>query len=339
MRGIRAVLIAVIVLGLAGAAGAAGPRTLTRAGDLYAVAMVDNQAVVTARHADGTLSELAVPQTAGIEPDSLQVGVDPATGALYVLWQKSTDMEARVRIATYVDGTWLGPITVAGNDGTAAVYPQMMVQRVVSTYSQEPELDEEPAEVEIATTFIHLVWWSRVNDDDVGTAKYMALPVRDDGVPLLRDAEQSALVDFLPYGVACFDIAGGDELKHPKLLVDPVSGNPHVFATDFGDCLFQIIELQAETVADESAPGKRRRQIIILRNPSMIALRPDVPLGRTKIEVGRGLDIFLHWDGDEGDRLHYLELDPEGASTIKSLELGEDLSHEQAVDLIRGLIN
>jgi hypothetical protein len=222
MRGIRAVLIAVIVLGLAGAAGAAGPRTLTRAGDLYAVAMVDNQAVVTARHADGTLSELAVPQTAGIEPDSLQVGVDPATGALYVLWQKSTDMEARVRIATYVDGTWLGPITVAGNDGTAAVYPQMMVlERVVSTYSQEPELDEEPAEVEIATTFIHLVWWSRVNDDDVGTAPYMALPVRDDGVPLLRDAEQSALVDFLPYGVACFDIAGGDELKHPKLLVDP----------------------------------------------------------------------------------------------------------------------
>ncbi|HSO22537.1 MAG TPA: hypothetical protein VLT81_06500, partial [Chondromyces sp.] len=63
------------------------------------------------------------------------------------------------------------------------------------------------------------------------------------------------------------------------------------------------------------------------------------PLGRTKIQVGRGLDIFLHWDGDAGDRLHYLELDPEGASTIKSLPLGEDLSHEQAVELIRGLIN
>lgn len=341
MRGIRAMLIAVTVLGVAGASGATGPRTLTRTGDLYTVATVDNQAVVTVRHADGTVSELQVPQAVGVEASSLQVGVDPATGALFALWQKRSDMEARLRIATYVDGTWLGPVTVAGNDGTAASNPQMLVQRAVSTYFEEPETDEEaeeePVPVELATTFIHLVWWSRVSDEDVGTAQYMALPVGDDGVPLHRDAGPVALVDFLPYGIACFDIAGSDELKHPKLLVDPVTGNPHVFATDFGDCLFQIIELQAETVADDEAPGKRRRQIIILRNPSMIALRPDVPLARTKVEVGRSLDFYLHWDGDDGERVHYLQLDPEGTSTIKSLPLDDTLTHEQAIELIRGL--
>jgi hypothetical protein len=47
--------------------------------------------------------------------------------------------------------------------------------------------------------------------------------------------------------------------------------------------------------------------------------------------------MIMHWDDDEGDVLHYLELDEEGISETKSLALGETLSHEEAVDLIRGL--
>jgi hypothetical protein len=339
MKGIRAMLIAVIVLGVAGLAGAAGPRTLTRTGDLYTVANVDNQVVVTIRQVDGTVSELEVPQAVGVEESSLQVGVDPATDALYVLWQKRNDIDARLRLATFVDGTWSGPVTFAGTDGTAASNAQMLVQRAVSTYLEDAGDGVKPVSVELATTFIHLVWWSRANDDDVGKAMYMAVPVAEDGLPMIRSAIPTPLVNFLPYGIACFDLTGASELTHPKLLVDPETGNPHVFATDFGDCLFQIIELQTEIVVDESSPDKRRRQIIILRNPSMIALRPDVPLAMTKIEVGRGLDLFLHWDDESGQTLHYLELDPQGLSGVKSLPLDDTLTHEQAVELIRSLTN
>ncbi len=340
MKGVRVILIAVIALGLAGIAGAAGPRTLTRSGDLYSVAEVDNQAVVTVRFADGEVSELAVPQSAGIENGSLQVGVDPATGALYVLWQKRSGLDARIRLATFVDGAWFGPITVAGNDGSAAESPEMLVHRSVTTYSEfdEHDLGVAPTTVELATTFIHLAWWSRSSSDDIGTGTYMALPTDDDGLPVPRNAQVVPLMDFLPYGIACFDIVGAAGLTHPKLLIDPETGNPHVFAPDFGDCIFQIIELQAEVVPDETAPAKRRRQIIILRNPSMIALRPDVPLSTTKMEVGRNLDLILHWDSDAGDRLNYLELDPDGLSEIKSLPLDDTLNHEQAVDLIRNLV-
>ena len=49
--------------------------------------------------------------------------------------------------------------------------------------------------------------------------------------------------------------------------------------------------------------------------------------------------MIMHWDDDEADALHYLELDEEGISETKSLPLGETLSHEEAVDLIRGLTN
>ncbi len=335
MRRVRCILLAVI-LGFAGIAGAVGPMTLARTGDLYSVASVDNQVVVTARYADGTVDQLYVPQSAAAVEDSLQVGVDSATGTLYVLWQKKTDMEARLRLATYTDGTWIGPTTFAGNDGTAAANPQMIIHRSVSTYDEAVEEGEEPIEVKIATTFIHLAWWSRASEDEIGAAQYMALPVDDAGVPQFQDGEPISLIDFLPYGIACFDIGPAENLKHPKLLMDPQSGFPAVFATDLKSCLFQIFELRPEVVNDSIT--KRRRQIIILRSPSTVALRPDLPLAATKIEVGTGLKLIMHWDGEE-DLLNYLELDQEGLSETKSLPLGETLSHEKAVELIRGLTN
>jgi len=339
MRKLGAALLALAAFAVAGTAGAAGTRVLTRGGELFTAAVVDNQVVVTARSADGSVSELAVPQATGIEAGSLQIAVDPDSGALYVLWQKRDDLAARLRLATFVDGTWSGPATFAGNDGTAALNPQMRVQRAVSTYSVEAAEGEKPEVVELDTTFIHLVWWSRSSEEDVGIGMYAALPVNPDGLPKFRELAPIALVDFLPYGITCFDIGGAAELTHPKLLSDPETGNPHIFATDFGDCIFQIIELAVETVPDESSPDKRRRQIIILRNPSMIALRPDLPLETTKIEVGRGLQLMLHWDAEDGGALKYLELDREGLSPIKTLPFADGLDHEQAVDLIRALIN
>ena len=131
MRGIRTFLIAVILLGFAGLAGAVGPMTLARTGDLYSVSTADNQVVVTARFADGTVSELFVPQSAAAIEDSLQVGVDEATGAVYVLWQKLTGLDAKLRLAGYLDGTWIGPRTFAGGDGTAALNPVMLIHRPV----------------------------------------------------------------------------------------------------------------------------------------------------------------------------------------------------------------
>jgi len=337
MRPIRIFLIAVIALGVAGVAGAAGPMTLTRAGDLYTAGTRDNQVVVTARLADGTLSELYVPQSAAAVAGSVQVGVDEATGGLYVLWQKKTGMDARLRLAGYLDGTWIGPMTVAGNDGTAAYNPQLLVHRAVSTVTEAVGEDEEPVTTELATTFLHLVWWSQTSEYDVGVAQYVAVALDDEGVPQFRSAEVVDLVDFLPYGIACSEIEDFENLRHPKLFIEPKTGNPHVFASDISYCIFQILELQPEVEETGEDADKRRRQIIILRQGTMIAMRSDLPFAKAKLEIGRGLQLIMHWDADEEGRLNYLELDRDGISGTKSLTLGETLNHEQAVELIRGL--
>ncbi len=147
------------------------------------------------------------------------------------------------------------------------------------------------------------------------------------------------LIDLIPYGITCFDIGVGDNLKHPKLFIDPKTGNPHLFTTDLSSCIFEILELRPEVVVDATGADKRRRHIIILRQGATIALRPDLPFAKGRLEVGGGRKLIMHWDDDEDNVLHYLELDQEGVSDTKSLPLDETLSHEDAVDLIRGLTN
>jgi hypothetical protein len=339
MKGIRYILISAVALGVVGLSAAAGPVALTSAGDLYRVAQRDNQVVVTARYADGALSELAIPQSANAAADSLQVGFDEATGALYVLWQRKTGMDAKLRLATYIDGTWIGPKTIAGNDGAAAYNPQLLIDRAVSSITEEAGDDEAPVVTELATTFLHIVWWRQNSEDDIGVARYAAVAVDDEGMPQIDDMSPVDLIDLIPYGITCFDIGVGDNLKHPKLFIDPKTGNPHLFTTDLSSCIFEILELRPEVVVDATGADKRRRHIIILRQGATIALRPDLPFAKGRLEVGGSRKLIMHWDDDEDNVLHYLELDQEGVSDTKSLPLDETLSHEDAVDLIRGLTN
>jgi hypothetical protein len=275
-----------------------------------------------------------VPQSAAAVESSLQVGVDEATGAVYVLWQKWTGMDARVRMAGYLDGTWIGPRTFAGVDGTAASNPVMLIHRPVSVIDEGTDENGKPLVSEIATSFLHLSWWSQFSEDDPGHAKYAAVEIYD-AVPQFQNLEPVELYDLLPYGFACFDIEDNDNLRHPKLFIDPQSGNPHVFAADIANCLFQIIELIPAVEGEEQDFGKRRRQIIILRHASMIAMRADLPLARGKLVVGSGLKMLMHWDDDLEDAIRYLELDEDGVSETKTLVLDVDLDHELAVELIR----
>ena len=337
MRGIRVCLIAAIALGIAGVTGAAGPMVLTSDGDLYSAGTRDNQVVITARYADGTVSELLVPQSAAAVESSLQVGVDEATGAVYVLWQKLTGLDARLRLAGYLDGTWIGPRTFAGGDGTAALNPVMLIHRPVSVVVDGFDEDGEPVMTELATTFLHLAWWSQFSEEDAGLAKYAALELNANGVPLFKDMEPVELQGLFPYGLVCFEIEESENLRHPKLFIEPGSNNPHIFATDVGDCFFQILELVPEVEEEADGTAKRRRQIIILRKASMIAMRSDLPLAKGRLVVGSGLKMLMYWDGNVENLVQYVELDEEGLYETKDLVLDEKLNHELAIELIREL--
>jgi len=330
MRRARATLIAILLVGMAVTA-TAGDMLLTRNGDFYRVAPSDEGLVVNQRFTDGSVAEYLIPQTSGITVSSLQVGVDELTGAIFVAWQVGEDLDAYLQVAWLADQWWMGPYTVAGLDGTAVENPEMMLDRVVDVVEDDGET------IEVATTFLHLVWWTYSETRDDGSAYLASIPL-DEGGNLQIDAFQPiALSDLLPYGIGCEGIDDAAGLAHPKVFVDPQSGTPHIFATDFSNCLFQILKIDYELVEDLVGNTKRRRHIVLLGHEEMIAANPEIVLKSAKVEVGYGFDVVMYWDTE--DAVAYVQLDENGIPPVQTLTLGEHLNREQAMEMIRNLVH
>lgn len=330
MRRARATLIAILLVGMAVTA-TAGDMALTRNGDFYRVAPTDEGLVVNHRFTDGTTAEYLIPQTSGITATSVQVGVDELTGAIFVAWQIGEELDAFIQVAWLADQWWMGPYTVAGHDGTAVENPEMVLDRVVDLVEEDGEM------IEVATTFLHMVWWSYTETRDDGSAYLASVPL-DEGGNLQIDAfDPIALSDLLPYGIGCEGINDTAGLAHPKVFSDPQSGTPHLFATDFSNCLFQILKIDYELVEDLIGDTKRRRHIVLLGHEAMIAANPDIVLKSAKVEVGHGLDVVMYWDVE--DAVEYVQLDEDGTPPVQSLALGEHLSRGQAMEMIRNLVH
>jgi hypothetical protein len=314
------------------AAAAASDMALTRGGDFYRVAPSDDGIVVGHRSADGTLGEYLIPQTAGITATSMQVGVDERTGAVIVAWQRGEAPESSVEIAWLANEWWIGPYTIAGGDGNAVENPQLMLDRVVDVVEE----DGEP--IEVATTFLHIVWWSFTEDRNDGSAYLASIVLDDDGNPLIDAFQPIALSDLLPYGIGCEGINDAAGLAHPMIFDDPQSGSPHIFATDFANCVFQILKLDYEVVDDWLGEIKRRRHIVLLGLESMIAANPDIILSTAKVEVGHNLDLVMYWDAENA--VEYVPLDENGVPSVKSLPFGEGgLTREEAIEMVRSLVH
>jgi hypothetical protein len=329
MRHLRFIVALALGIGLAATVSAAD-MTLTESGDLYRLTLGEDGLNVTATLSDDSVLDLLVPQTAGIVSPSYHVGVDDSSGAVFVLWQENEGSEATIVFASHSKGTWYGPTVLAGGDGTVAINPQMLVFRHSKMFAAEEE-GGEPIEVE--DSILHLVWWSYKEAIEDGGAIYSSVPVDDLGLPIFDDVDVRSLTDLLAYGIACPEITNAARLAHPRLFVDPQSGNPHVFATDIGQCLFQILELKYRPEFDSIT--KRRRRVVIFGRSRMAPVRADLKLATARVQVGHDLALVVYWN--KGDAIDYLKLTEEGWTDMRSLAFGDGLGFQRALELIETL--
>jgi hypothetical protein len=328
MSWIRRTLITAALVGIAGIA-AASDMTLTRAGDLYRVFETEEGLVVSATYADGTLEELLIPQTAGIVAQAMHVGSDEVTGSVFVLWQEGEGLDAMIVMAHRTGGTWYGPMALAGGDGTTAINPELLVFR----HTAELAVAEDQDPIVVQETLLHLVWWSYTDTVDDGFALHTAIPVDGDGMPDLGEFMPVPVNNLLPFGIHCGGISNAPALVHPRLGIDPETGNPYVFATDFGQCLLQMVELVYQPGGEATA--KRRRRVVIFGRSRVLPVRSDVPLAFAKIEVGHDLSGVIFWEQTE--KIDYIRFDINGWATPRSLEIGDDLARDRAIELIQNL--
>jgi hypothetical protein len=328
-------MLSALVMVAMAAIAAAGDLTLTRAGDLYRIAPTDVGLVITGTLADGTALSLTVPQTAGTTTSARNLAVDPVSGSLFVVWQEGEGTSAEVLFASYVNQSWTGPLVLAGGAGSASANPQMMLFRAHDVVEVEGD-DGTITLVEVATSFLHMIWWSFDQTVNDGAAVYLPAPIDDEtGHADLTAYEPTVLSGLLPYGLPCDGIEDASALAAPKLFSDPQSGFPHLFASDFVECLFYILQIGHNVIVDPIT--ERRRHTTILREGGTYVVSEELPLASASVEVGHNLNFVLYWDAPAA--VEYIQFDPQGSSDVMSLPVGDNLTHEQAVDLIRRLTN
>ena len=331
MRFPRLILLMSVGLIMVGALTSAENIALTRSGALYRVNSSDNGLMLDWTTVEDAPESSLIPQTTNIPVTAAHLGIDEITNTVYVVWQEQNDDRSSIFMAWYNQGTWFGPTAVAGEDGSIAVNPQLMVKRESFTIAPDNE-DEE--EFVISTTFLHLTWWNLDNEEDLGVAMYVGIPTLEDGNPDFDSATTEPIGDLLPYGIGCHGIEDARQLAHPKMFIDPESGAVNVFAADFANCLFQIVEMQYRVV-DFDRTTKRGRHSIILGRATMMAINPDFPLGSASVKVGHNLSVVVYWDTESA--IEYTTVDEDGWSKVLRLELSDVLNHEQAVELVRHL--
>ena len=331
----RFIFILLFLVGTTTSAGAGSPMTLTSDGHLYKVWSAVEGLILTHLGPNDFVEESIIPQSVSVPLETVTIVVDERTMTAYVVWSDELNGASKVRLAIFSDATWFGPLTIGGLDAIAARNPMAMLNRARSVIEGDGESDPEILE----TTFLHLVWWRHDVTDGLGHAIYMALPLDDHGLPVFDDVQPVDLKDLLPFGIGCNEAPDVQGLAHPQFFTG-TDGLPLLFTTDFGNCVFHIlgIDYEVEEVEISGTSVKRRRQIAVFRSGGeVMAIPPGIALTDTKMLLSQDFTVLIYWDVAGG--IEWILSKTEGWSDVKSLPIGNDVSHEQAVELIRELVN
>jgi hypothetical protein len=330
------IIFALIAAIVAAAGVSASDMTLTHTGDLYRVVGTEDGLMVSLSPADGSeMVEYPIPQTTGVIASYLNIAIDQTSRNLYVVWQQGVAPAAELKIASLIDDTWDGPVTLAGGDGTNAVFPELLLDK--RTFARTIGEGEGAETITEEMTFLHLVWWSYYKEVADGAANLATLSVEFGGMPNFDDFSPIQLSGLLPFGIGCAGIADAPNLAQPKIWIDPKSGKPIVMATDFDQCLFELLELDfSDKEVDEFQPiAKRRRRVVIFGRSRMVPFSQMPPLALVKVDPVRDMGVTLYWHKDNG--IEFLTLEENGWSDLRGLAVGDDLSQTEAVELVRTL--
>lgn len=342
MRRTLTIVMALMLGGVLTAGAAVSNMTLDRAGTLYRLQPRDDRLVLSIGAPEVEPLEVPVPWTTGIEASSLLVDVDGATGTVVAAWQQAMgDTGSRIMLATWKEGTWFGPVVVAGNDGAAAVHPTLLVHDTPMTQTD----DDGNVTGSWVSSRIHIAWWQDAEADDGGRAFYATTTLDANGLPDMSQLDPIEMGSLAPWGTTCNLRESSSGLTYPRLFVDAESGDVHLAFVSFTDCMFDVVPLHDQPATqDDTATGQRRptvvvfgRSNVVLGRAKMVFIRPGLHLNEADFAVGHNLSIVLYWNGPENESVQYMTMHGDESSEVKSLPLSSTLNRQAAVELVRRL--
>ncbi len=337
MRRKTTILLLVSLLALPLAVGAATKSPsfdLTEAGTLCrALANQDGSWSLSVERLDSDIQPIAgvLPTSPGAIVSEVSVSFVEEISTAVVTWQETlAPWHKQVLMATFTDGTWFGPVVVAGSPTSPATHPVHLVH--IATTQVGTEDDPET----VSTTLILLSWWADEGSEDGGHAMFGSVALDDLGRLDLSTLERRDLTGVIGYSLICSAPAVDGPYVRPVLFLDSASGIPHLLFFDPGACSFEILELDEIVPDDPPVTSKRRRHVVVFGRH----LDLGKPLGLSdqlvSYAVGNNLTVIGFWEGE--DTLSYVVGDiSSGWTEPHAIPLDDHLTHEDAVELIRHL--
>ncbi len=324
----RALVTAAMILLIATAASAASVHDLTLGtdGKVYRLLPFQDELALSVTSSTHSFKIIPVPDTYGIAASKPQLAFDGAGNTLVLVWQEKSYW-SQIMLATYHDGRWFGPIAIAGTPGGPVSNPALLVEQVSSVAEDGTT---------VSTTLVHVAWWVTSTDTTSSFAAYANVALDADGIPDLETLDTRPLTGDLGVGVVCGAAMQNGALAQPVLFPYGPDGTPHVMFFDPSSCSLHIVELDAVLADDPDATSQRRRHVIVFGVRNDLGLPVELLPASTQYEVGVELSVIGYWDVDDG--IEYLQLGENGWSEARVLPLGNGISHEQGVELLRKLV-
>lgn len=329
-----ALLLSVVA---AGWGGAATPYYLDRSGVLWKATAQPEGLVLTAERSGVKMLSSVVPFIVGIpgsHDTEIQVAADEITGKVAVVWQRNWGEGAsEILAAIWHEGQWEQLLRLSGDFWTNPRFPVVRLSQVKSTI---PDPEDPEATIAVQDAFLHVIWWEGNGEEQ--NASYALVHLTTDADDPHRVLTR-ALGEFAAGGEPCELDPPASVIEHPLFAAEPARDRALLFFATPAVCLFHLVQVRfelpppAEGGLIGSAQRNRHRPVFGVRK--VYPLPNQISFAGARVVLGGDLSPVAYRI-TEG-RLEYIVARPEGWSEMRTLELAEGLTIDQAITLVENL--
>jgi len=278
----------------------------------------------------------------GTIDSNIKLIADDTTGKVAVVWQRNWSFDlSEIMLAIWNQGTWERVEHLTQDFSTNPRFPTVLLSQVRTTVP-DPEKPGDPnAVITVDDSFLHVLWWDgteRSQHASYALVRLTASVADKDGL-LVRNLDA-----LLPADPACETGVAQGALEHPQFAASSARDRALLFFASQRSCTLRLVEV-AFTLIESPAEGTlgsvipvnavRRRHMPIFGLKRTLLNQEALSMEGARVVVGNDLHPVVY--SVQGDHIDYVVASQAQWSVRRTLQVGNELTLDQAIPLIENL--